>query len=117
MVYKNRGRFQKSKSSRGLVEYARYAYEQRVLHKTYRAIAKEHHISQKTVAKSIKIWKQMPKKTKKMFGQYFEKGYLTANEWAEYTGNTPAYDYYLISAGKQKYTGEPLDFYFRGELT
>ena len=117
MPYKNRGRFQKSKSQHGLVEYAKYAYEQRVLHKTYRAIAKEHHISQKTVAKSIKIWKQMPVKTKKMFGQYFKKGYLTAKEYKEYTGNTPTYDYYVISVGKQKYTGEPLDFYFRGEWT
>ena len=117
MVYKNRGRFQKSKSQHGLPEYAKYAYEQRVQHKTYRAIAKEHHISQKTIAKSVKIWKQMPKKTKKMFGQYFEKGYLTGKEWAEYTGNTLAYDYYVISSGKQKYTGEPLDFYFRGEWT
>jgi len=115
MVYKNRGRFQKSKSQHGLPEYAKYAYEQRVQHKTYRAIAKEHHISQKTIAKSVKIWKQMPVKTKKMFGQYFGKGYLTAKEWAEYTGNTPVYDYYLISLGKQKYTGESLDFYFRGE--
>ena len=41
MVYKNRGRFQKSKSQHGLPEYAKYAYEQRVQHKTYRAIAKE----------------------------------------------------------------------------
>ena len=59
----------------------------------------------------------MPKKTKKMFTRYFKKGYLTAKEYKEYTGNTPTYDYYLISAGKQKYTGEPLDFYFRGEFT
>jgi len=117
MVYKNRGRFQKSKSQHGLVDYAKYAYEQRVQHKTYRSIAKEYNISQKTIAKSVKIWKQMPKKTKKMFTRYFKKGYLTAREYKEYTGNTPTYDYYVISAGKQKYTGEPLDFYFRGEFT
>jgi hypothetical protein len=52
-----------------------------------------------------------------MFTRYFKKGYLTAKEYKEYTGNTPTYDYYVISAGKQKYTGEPLDFYFRGEFT
>ena len=57
----------------------------------------------------------MPVKTKKMFKQYYKKGYLTGKEWGAYTGNTPSYDYYLISAGKQKYSGEPLDFYFRGE--
>ena len=117
MVYKNRGRFQKSKSQHGLPVYAKYAYEQRVQHKTYRAIAKEHHISQKTIAKSVKIWKQMPVKTKKMFTRYFKKGYLTAKEYKEYTGNTPTYDYYVIDEGKSGYTGEPLDFYFHGEWT
>ena len=117
MVYKNRGRFQKSKSQHGLPVYAKYAYEQRVQHKTYRAIAKEHHISQKTIAKSVKIWKQMPVKTKKMFTRYFKKGYLTAREYKEYTGNTPTYDYYVISAGQPKYTGDPFHFYFRGEFT
>lgn len=116
MPYKNRGRFQETESAHSRIDYARYAWLQRVKHHTYRQIARDERISQKTIAKSVKIWKQSPEDMKTMFKQYFNKGFLTAKQWQQYTGMTPTHDIYRLEPGSGKYTGTPLDFYFVGDF-
>ena len=114
--YKNRGLYQETRSAHPLTDYAYLAYLQRVRGFRYREIAQAERVSQKTIAKSVKIWDAMSRDTRIMFGEYFKKGYLTAAEWHAYTGSTPSHEYYTIKIpgeDKESPTGKPLDFYFK----
>ena len=115
--YKNRGLYQETRSAHPLTDYAYLAYLQRVRGFRYREIAQAERVSQKTIAKSVKIWDAMSHDTRIMFGQYFKKGYLTGEEWGAYTHFEPTlgsnYIIKIPGEDKESPTGKPLDFYFK----